>query len=95
MFKGMKITKCERIKAGAMMPTLEGGFIEVDYDGFAWKCDGCGLVWTRQHQAANCEKRGHVAEYESQLYGVKRVENGVPVGDLHTFTRRAIRREKV
>lgn len=93
MFKGMCITKRERITAGTMSPTLDGGFIEIEFTGFAWRCDGCGLVWSRQHQAVNCAQRNHVPQYESQLYGVRRVENGVPVGYLHTFTRHALRKE--
>lgn len=94
MFKGLPITRMERITAGAMSPTLEGGYVEIEFNGFAWKCDHCGLVWTRQHQAIGCGERGHVAKFESQLYGVTHVENGQPKGNPHTYTRHAIRRER-
>ena len=95
MFKGLPITKRERITAGMMSPTLEGGYVEIDFTGYAWRCDQCGLVWSRQHQAVNCERRGHVEHYESEVYGARYVENGQPVGNLHTYTRFAIRREVV
>ena len=39
-----------------------------EYSGYSWMCLGCRLVWERQHQAINCESRGHVASFE-QSYG--------------------------
>ena len=39
-----------------------------EYSGYSWMCLGCRLVWERQHQAVNCESRGHVASFE-QSYG--------------------------
>ena len=39
-----------------------------EYSGYSWMCLGCRLVWERQHQAVNCEKRDHVASFE-QSYG--------------------------
>jgi len=93
-FKGAPITRCERIKAGAMSPTLSGGYVEIEYDGYAWKCDGCGLVWNRQGYASTCADRGHVEQFESQLYGVTHVINNVPQGRPHSFTRYALRREQ-
>ena len=43
-------------------------YSETEYKGYNWMCLGCRLVWERQHQAINCEKRGHVASFE-QSYG--------------------------
>ena len=39
-----------------------------EYSGYSWMCLGCRLVWERQHQAINCEKREHVTRFE-QSYG--------------------------
>jgi len=60
-----------------------------------WRCEGCGLVWTRRHQAEGCEGRGHVPKYEDGPYGVTAMVNGKPVGNIHYFTRYAVRRDKI
>jgi hypothetical protein len=89
-----KIAKRERIETETTEPLLDGGYQSRCYEQFAWQCLGCGLVWPRQSFARDCEERGHVTHFESQLYGVSYVENGVPKGNPHTYTRRALRREK-
>jgi hypothetical protein len=61
--------------------------------GTLWRCDGCGLVWTRRYQAEGCEKRGHVSTYHDGPYGVRYYMNGKPIGDIHYYPRYAVRRD--
>jgi len=89
------VTRCEPAEISTMEPLADGGFIQSTYRGALWRCEGCGLVWTRRAQAEGCERRGHVSAFEDGPYGVRAVVNNVPVGHLHYFTRRAVRRDPV
>lgn len=88
-----KITRLERIRTTSMEPMLDGSYQEHVHDSWAWRCDGCGLVWDRKHHAAGCEARGHKARWDEGPYGVTMVLNGVPQGNLRYYTRQALRRE--
>ena len=90
-----KIAKRKKIETETSEPLLDGGYQTRSYEQFAWACLGCGLVWPRQSHAKGCEDRGHVTSFEDGPYGVTYIENGVPQGNPHYFTRRAIRREKL
>ena len=79
-------------------------YSETEYKGYNWMCLGCRLVWERQHQAINCEKRGHVASFEQSYGGTVWDGRGfMPAGGLErgkyipgtgaTYTRTAVRRE--
>jgi len=87
------ITRCEAAEISTMEPLIHGGFTESTYHGTLWRCDRCGLVWTRRAQADGCERRGHVSSFEDGPYGVRALVNNVQVGDPHYFTRRAVRRD--
>lgn len=89
------VTRRERITTQAMSPTMSGSYVQVQYDCYAWRCDTCGLVWDKKHLAVNCASRTHVQSFEDGPYGVTYVLNGVPQGNIHYYTRTAMRREKV
>jgi hypothetical protein len=84
------VTQREQIEAETSEPTMGGTYVEKTYQGFAWRCDGCGLVWSKRHQAEGCEARGHRAGYTARYGG--RVVNGVWGGGTE-YPRRALRRE--
>ena len=75
-----------------------------EYSGYSWMCLGCRLVWERQHQAVNCEKRDHVASFEQSYGGTVWdgrgfTPHGLVAGKYlpgtgTTYVRTAIRREK-
>jgi hypothetical protein len=75
-----------------------------EYSGYSWMCLGCRLVWERQHQAINCEKREHVASFEQSYGGTVWdgrgfTPHGLVAGKYlpgtgTTYVRTAIRREK-
>ena len=75
-----------------------------EYSGYSWMCLGCRLVWERQHQAINCEKRDHVASFEQSYGGTVWdgrgfTPHGLVAGKYlpgtgTTYVRTAIRREK-
>jgi hypothetical protein len=89
------VTKLEKITKDSMVPTISGGFVEQEYEGYAWRCEGCGLVWTRRSHAEQCESKGHVDHVVYGPYGVVAVENGKLVGEPKYYTHYAIRRDKV
>lgn len=88
------ITRLERIKTTSMEPMMDGSYREHQHDSWAWRCDDCGLVWDRKNLAEHCGERKHVPQFEDGPYGVKYVLNGVPQGNVHYYTRQAMRREK-
>ena len=76
-----------------------------EYSGYSWMCLGCRLVWERQYQAINCEKRGHVDSFEQSYGGTVWDGRGMlPAGGLvggkylpgtgTVYVRTAIRREE-
>lgn len=83
----------ERIRAGKMEPMLDGSYSERTFEGYAWRCDECGLVWDRRRFADSCASRGHRPSFQEGPYGVRFVLNGVPQGNIHYYTRTALRRE--
>jgi hypothetical protein len=85
----------ETVETGSMEALVSGGYSERTYNAHLWKCSGCGLCWSRRRQAEDCEHRGHVARYEDGPYGVRFILNGVPQGDIHYYTRQAVRRDPV
>ena len=89
------VTRRERIETTAMEPLLDGGVRERTYDAYAWRCDTCGLVWEKKHQAQDCTARGHKSRYQQGPYGNCWIENGVLRGNPIFYTRVAIRREPV
>lgn len=89
------VTRQEKIETEAMEAHLSGDsvfYVEKLYTANAWRCDGCGLVWEKRHQAQECESRKHVTQFDQHYGGT--VINGVHQGGSK-FTRYAIRREKV
>ena len=75
---------------------VSGGYTERTLENAGlWRCNGCGLVWTRKHQAENCEARKHVSSFQDGPYGVTYVLNGIPQGNPHYYTRKAARRDAV
>lgn len=89
------VTACEAATIETMEPLYSGGFQEAAYQGRLWRCGGCGLVWTRRYQAEGCEARGHVPSYDDGPYGVRAMVNNQLVGNLHWYTRRAVRRDPI
>jgi hypothetical protein len=87
------VTQREQVEATMTEPLIDGGYQERTYRGFAWRCDGCGLVWEKRHQAQGCEGRNHQGRYEAGPYGGY-VENGRHVGGRY-YPRAALRREVV
>jgi hypothetical protein len=90
-----EITRLEKITKDSMVPTISGGFVEQEFEGYAWRCEGCGLVWTRKGHAEQCESKGHEDHVVYGPYGVVAVENGKLVGEPKYYTHYAIRRDKV
>ncbi|HLY24363.1 MAG TPA: hypothetical protein VKT83_18000 [bacterium] len=93
-----RVTRLEKAAVETMTPYIHGDTLtyqEETYTGSLWRCEGCGLVWTRQHQAQGCESRGHVAQFV-QRYAYK-PEGYERHGRLayNEYTRRAVRRDKV
>jgi hypothetical protein len=89
------VTRRERIdgRAATMEPTLSGNYVELTIEHkYAWRCDGCGLVWERQWHAASCAERNHAPRWEQRYGG--HVENGRHVG-FKAYPRVAMRREDV
>jgi hypothetical protein len=90
------VTRRERIdgQASTMEPNAFGnGYVELTIEHkYAWRCDGCGLVWDRKWHAESCPSRNHATRWEQRYGG--RVENGRHVG-YTAYTRAAIRRERV
>jgi len=64
-------------------------YIERSIEGYAWACDGCGLLWEKKWHAEKCESRGHVKSFDQRYGGY--VENGVWRGGK-AYTRFAIGR---
>jgi hypothetical protein len=92
MFKGLKISRKERITHQVMSPLATGqGYTEIDTPGFAWMCDDCGRVWVKQWQAVRCGECGH-PDRITQRYGRTYTENGVLKGG-YTIDREPIRKE--
>jgi predicted amidophosphoribosyltransferase len=89
------VTKRGRVQTEAMEPLLSGGYSQRQYEGYSWRCDGCGLVWEKRNQAADCERRGHKPAYQAGPYGRCWIENGQLRGNPVFYPRRAIRRERV
>lgn len=89
------VTQREQIETTTSEPLMDGSYQERDYRAFAWRCDGCGLVWSKRHLAVDCESRNHVAAFEAGPYGGTYVLNGVLQGNLRYYPRRALRREPV
>jgi hypothetical protein len=89
------VSRRERVQTGAMEPLLDGGYSERTYEGFAWRCDGCGLVWEKRNQAEQCEGRGHTPAYQAGPYGRCWIENGQLRGSPTFYPRRALRRERL
>lgn len=87
------VTRRDPIRAHIMEPLLDGGYRDADVKKYAWRCDGCGLVWAMKHQAVDCESRGHVAHY-MQRYVYGPIVNGQPTREKW-YDRDAIGREKV
>jgi hypothetical protein len=85
------VARMERIEAGMMDPQMDGGFVETTIEKRAWMCCGCGLVWSRYGQAADCEGRGHTATFQVR-YVTGPIVNGVPKAE-RWYPRAAIRRE--
>jgi len=81
-----------------MVPYLSGAdslrWQEEEIQGYAWRDNKCGLVWTRKHQAENCESRDHQISYEDSYPQVGPPNaNGQREVTYNVFVRRAIRRE--
>lgn len=93
------VTRMEKITTQCMQAHSVSAdsvnYVEKTYEGHAWMCNGCGLVWEKRHQAEGCRARGHKAVYVDKYYGRGAVVNGVFTGKVTTYERRAIRREKV
>jgi len=91
------VTRCEPLRLATMDPILVGDgldYVEIDVEGYGWRCDGCGLVWTRKWHAETCESRSHASSFEQGPYGVTHTLNGVPQGpNIRYYTRRAYRRD--
>lgn len=92
----MNISRCEKDVQETTEARFHGAdmavsYREKNYEGFNWKCNGCGLVWRKKHLAAGCEGRKHVTRF-FEYYG-GRIENGVHVGGAK-YAREAIRRER-
>jgi hypothetical protein len=94
------ITRREKMAVGTMTAYMDGSFSESTYEGYLWRCDGCGLVWERHWHAEKCAERGHCDSFVQTYYGrgpggSNAVVNGVFQGSVNTYTRRAVRREDV
>lgn len=89
------VTRRERRTVETMDALLSGGYVEHQYEGHLWRCDGCGLVWEKRGFAEGCAARGHVAHWMAGPYGVTYVLNGVPQGNIRYYPRDAVRREPV
>lgn len=87
------VSRLEKATIPTMEPMLDGNYSPSSYEGHLWRCNGCGLVWTRRHEAFECEGRKHAASY-AKRYGVRYVLNGEPVGG-YEIVYRAVRREGV
>ena len=86
------ITKMGLIRTTTMEPLLDGSFYEHTITKYSYRCDGinCNLIWTRKHEAENCEARKHVATF-SQRYVTGPIVNGVPRNERY-YSRNAIGR---
>ena len=98
--------RMERIEPETMEAYAISGdsllYRETSYEAYAWMCPSCRLVWAKQHQAANCGRRGHVGSFEETYGGTRWDGRGMApalergsylAGTGDTYTRRAIRRE--
>lgn len=84
--------RLERSATVVMEAYTDGSYHEYTVEGaHLWGCPICKLVWEKKWHAETCESRGHVSSFEQGPYGVARIENGRPVGNLHYYTRRAVR----
>ena len=89
-------TRLERNTAETMAAHLEGDALlyqEETSTGHLWRCDACGLVWTRRHQADGCTGRGHVSSFvQRYAYRLEGFEQHGRYG-YNEYTRRAVRRD--
>ncbi len=53
------VTRREQITVSIMEPWTDGSYHPGGVTKYAWRCDGCGLVWPMRWQARECEGRGH------------------------------------
>jgi hypothetical protein len=89
-----RIEMGEEVDVELMEPLLDGTYAEATVKGHAWKCNECGRVWDRRWVASQCAGRGHSDTITFGPYGVRYVENGLPVGELKYYTHSCLRREK-
>ena len=93
----MSVTKREKIETTTMEAYLSGDNVryeETDIEKFAWRCNGCGLVWSRKHQAEGCKERGHKTFYVDRYPIIGIGQNGVKaVTGYNEYKRVPIRRE--
>lgn len=93
----MSITKREAIETTTMEAYLSGDNVRYEEElikKFAWRCNGCGLVWTRKSQAEGCKARGHETFYVDRYPIIGIGQNGVKVvTGYNEYKREAIRRE--
>jgi hypothetical protein len=66
-------------------------YAERTISGYAWSCDGCGLIWEKRWHAEGCAERSHAPSF-AQHYGGY-TENGQHKGGT-SYTRQAIGKVK-
>jgi hypothetical protein len=87
------VTRRGKCETAAMEPTVTGNYYERSYEGYLWRCDGCGLLWTKRWHAETCESRGHKTMFKQGPYGCTGVVNGVMQGNLTWYDRVSVGRE--
>ena len=78
------------VDTSTMDARLDGGYSERAITKRAWRCLGCGRLWSRRYQAEDCESRGHVDSYVDTYYGRGYMLNGVFQGRVTHYTRRCL-----
>jgi len=97
------VTVQESITTGVMQARLVGdssvAYVETDYQGNAWRCEGCGLVWEKRWYAETCDKRDHKPSFVQRYFRPgsgpmgNATVNGVYQGTVSEYTRQSLRRD--
>ena len=97
-----KVTIQEPILTGVMQAHVSDRsvtFAEASYQGNAWRCEGCGLVWEKRWHAETCDKRDHRTSFVQQYFRPgpgpmgNAIVDGVYQGKVLEYTRQSIRRD--